>query len=222
MPSSHLYQINELVELIVLCDPDSLLDIGVGFGKYGYLSREYLELWDGREKYGNWKRRIDGIEAFPEYLTPVHSFVYDNIYKGDALKVIPKLNKKYDLIILVDVLEHFTKKEGTQLIKDCKKISKNILISTPHDIGDQEDSFDNPYETHKHEWKEVEIRDLFPNMSSIFIPNQHSLIAFFGSGVDKITSFQSQARKQRRENKYPFIGYPRRIHAKVVKKIVKK
>ncbi len=71
MPSSHLYQINEILALIMATNPESLLDVGVGFGKYGFLSREYLELWDGREQYHDWKRRIVGIEACKKYLTPL-------------------------------------------------------------------------------------------------------------------------------------------------------
>ncbi len=64
MPTSNPYQINEILEAINITRPRSILDIRVGFGKYGVLAREYLELYDGREKYGDWKRRIDGIEAF--------------------------------------------------------------------------------------------------------------------------------------------------------------
>ena len=75
MPTSHFYQLNEIVELVTLTNPKSVLDIGIGFGKYGFLLREYLELRDGRNKYNDWKRRIDGIEVFEEYLTPVHHFI---------------------------------------------------------------------------------------------------------------------------------------------------
>jgi len=41
MPSSHLLQLNEIMQLIFLTKPQSLLDIGVGFGKYGVLAQEY-------------------------------------------------------------------------------------------------------------------------------------------------------------------------------------
>jgi hypothetical protein len=52
----------------------------MGFGKYGVLCREYLELWDGRENYHEFKRRIDGVEAYDKYITPIHKFVYNNMY----------------------------------------------------------------------------------------------------------------------------------------------
>jgi hypothetical protein len=42
---------------IIALKPKSILDIGTEFGKYGVLCREYLELWDGRQKY-EFTRRI--------------------------------------------------------------------------------------------------------------------------------------------------------------------
>ena len=63
MPSSAPNQINQIVQLMMIVKPQSLLDIGIGFGKFGFLAREYLELWDRRNKYDDWQRRIDGIEA---------------------------------------------------------------------------------------------------------------------------------------------------------------
>lgn len=41
MPTSRPHQINKILELIILTAPESLLDIGPGFGKYGFLARGY-------------------------------------------------------------------------------------------------------------------------------------------------------------------------------------
>jgi len=46
MPTSHPFQLDDIVQLIIETAPLSILDIGVGFGKYGLLAREYLEIWD--------------------------------------------------------------------------------------------------------------------------------------------------------------------------------
>jgi len=218
MPSSHLYQINEIVELIVLSKPKKLLDIGVGFGKFGFLSREYLELWDGEENYEKWTHTIDGIEAFPKYLTPVHKYIYNKIYTGDALKIIPGIKKKYDLILLIDVLEHFTKKDGTKLLKECLKITNNILISTPLDIGDQEDCFDNPYEIHKYQWTKEDLSIIFANYDKKYVKNMHSIIGFFGKDVEMINSAQKENQRIIRESRLPIASYPRRIYKKIVKR----
>ena len=129
MPSSHWYQLNEIMELIIFTQPKNILDIGVGFGKYGFLSREYLELFDGREKLWDWKIIIDGIEIFQDYITPLHKIVYDQIYIGNVMDILPTLEKKYDLILLIDVIEHLNFDEGKKLIEMCQQHAKNIIIS---------------------------------------------------------------------------------------------
>jgi predicted O-methyltransferase YrrM len=64
MPTSHPHQLNEIVNLTTLLKPKKVMEIGVGFGKYGLLLREYLEIWGEGEVYKDWLRKIDGIEIF--------------------------------------------------------------------------------------------------------------------------------------------------------------
>ena len=77
MPSSNPDQINEIMSLVLGLRPESVLDIGIGFGKYGFLCREYLEICYGSKKYNDWQKRIDGIEAFEEYITPLQRQIYN-------------------------------------------------------------------------------------------------------------------------------------------------
>lgn len=183
MPTSHFSQLNEITELIVESDPARVLDIGVGFGKFGVIAREYLELWDGREQYRDWKRVIDGIEAFPAYITPLHEYVYDEIHLGNALDVLPTLTKRYDLILLIDVLEHFSYDEGLELLEKCASAGKNTLISTLVVVEEQEDAFGNPFETHRFQWKQSHLKRFAPGF---FVPNRHSMIYYFGSDAPRL------------------------------------
>lgn len=176
MPTSHWQQLNEIVGTIISVNPKSMLDIGVGFGKYGMLSREYLELWDGRNKYDDWNRIIDGIEAFKQYKNKLYEFIYNNVYYGNVLDILPNINKQYDLILLIDVLEHFDKSDGKKLLELCMKKSANILIATPHNPSKQEDVFDNEYEEHKSKWT----KDDFNINDTLIIPNRKSLICLIG------------------------------------------
>jgi predicted SAM-dependent methyltransferase len=57
--------------------------------------------------------------------------IYDKIYIGDALNIVPTLDKKYDLILLVDILEHFDYDDGIRLLKMCEQQASNTIISTP-------------------------------------------------------------------------------------------
>ena len=174
MPSSAPNQINQIVQLMMIVKPKSILDVGIGFGKFGFLAREYLELWDGRDVYNDWQCRIDGIEANSEYVTELQRMIYDNIHIGDALDILPGMAQIYDLLIMVDVLEHFTPEDGQRLFTECRKKSKAILISTPKVVSDQGDAFNNEFERHRSQWHD----DNFIAPFKYRIPHPSKLILF--------------------------------------------
>src|SRR5690554_6183829 len=120
MPTSHSGQINTIVDLLTIINPKKLLDIGVGHGKYGFLAREYLDISDNSKPYSTRTVQIDGIEAFPEYITDLQRLIYDTIHIGNALDVIDKVDN-YDLILMMDVFEHFTYEDGMALLNKCLK-----------------------------------------------------------------------------------------------------
>ena len=153
--------------------PKSVLDIGVGFGKYGLLCREYLELWDGRERYDDWKRRIDGIEAYREYILPHHRYIYDNIMIGDARTLLKEMTERYDLILLIDIIEHFTPSEGLEVLQLCEERGRNLIVSTPHHALPQKAAFQNEYEVHRSEWSQDDFADY---KNTTLIPDGRSLI----------------------------------------------
>ncbi len=192
MPSSHIHHIAPIMEIVLATRPQSVLDIGVGFGKFGFLCREYLELWDGRETYGDWQKRIDGIEAFEPYITPVHEYIYNNIYVGNALEILPTLESHYDLILLIDVIEHFSLTDGQELLTECSHRSKACLISTPTIASPQESAFGNPFETHRSQWTHEQFAT-YPH--KVFIPNPRSLLCYLRfDGVNVQTSAAIPAR----------------------------
>ena len=198
MPVSHTYQISSIMESIILCDPKSILEIGVGFGKYGVLCYERLNLWwHGltKEDYKMRKIKIDGIEIYKDYKNPIYDFIYDNIFFGNAINIVNNFkDKEYDLILMLDVLEHLNEIDGNSLLNRCNRISNNILISTPKDIGSQDQHFGNEAECHKFQWTK-ELYNKFFNNENIFIDDNHSIITFFGDKRDilyKNSSFRSK------------------------------
>jgi hypothetical protein len=195
MPSSHHYQLNEILELIIETNPRKLLDIGIGFGKYGFLSREYLELWDPDGIYGTNKRQIDGIEAFEAYLTPLHQLIYNTIYTGDAKVILPTLTGQYDLILMIDVFEHFSKEDGLKVLEECRRLGKNILISVPRIMSVQEDVHGNPFETHRYNWKR---KDFSAIPDKFFLYNLKSTICFIGEDSQRIGQILRKRRIRRK------------------------
>jgi hypothetical protein len=202
MPTSHYQTISALVELIVLTDPKRVLDIGVGFGKYGVLAREYLELWDATASYGCWQRRIDGIEIHEEYLSVLHDYIYDTMYVGNADDILGTLKETYDLVLLIDILEHVSYDHGVTLLERCQKTSRNLLICTPKEIGEQGTVFGNPHEAHISQWR----REHFERLKNhFFVPDSTALICFAGKDAKRVWEWRLKTRLARE--------YPGDIHS---------
>lgn len=210
MPTSYYSQLNEIVELIALTDPKSILDVGIGFGKYGFLAREYLEHWHAKGEYDDWKIRIDGIEVYKKYITPVHDFIYDRVYIGDALDVLPTLEVSYDLVLIIDVLEHFNYQDGMKLLEECKEHARNIIISTPKDTLPQKSLYGNPFEIHISHWTRKHF-DKYAN--KIFVRNEYSLICYIGDNTLRV---RKHLIKSNIKKHFPFLKYPYRIIKKIV------
>ncbi|HIE06126.1 MAG TPA: hypothetical protein EYP58_04925 [bacterium (Candidatus Stahlbacteria)] len=218
MPSSNFYQLNEILELIFLTKPETTLDVGVGFGKYGLLAREYLELWDGREKYRDRQRKIDGIEVFTEFLTPLHDYIYDKIFVGDALEILSSLKNNYDLVLLIHILEHFSYEKGIKLIEQSIEHSRNLIISVPKTFSAQKDSFGNPYEVHKFHWKEKHF-NCFAN--KFFIRNPYNIICYVGEDVLKVKKeFRKSIIDTKIKKYFPFIRIKNRFFKKVIRRLI--
>lgn len=170
MPFSQSSQLTAIVQYIEQQNPESMLDVGVGMGQYGFLARMNLEninLFeiDGtegkqRDKSG-WRVTIDGIEGFEGYLTPLHEYVYNNMMIGNALDILPGIaDNQYDLVIAIDILEHFTHEQGIEFAAHLKRISrKAVLVSTPKNFIHQEVEA-NPYENHRSPWSQQNLYEL--------------------------------------------------------------
>jgi SAM-dependent methyltransferase len=151
MPTSYPHNISKLLGLVIAESPRSALDIGTGYGKWGFLLREYLD--DFR-----WAHQIDGIEAWPDYVSRSSARRY---YDHLALGVFPdarsELGPDYDLALMIDVLEHYEPDQGHNALDVALSLAPVVLISTPHDYP-QGDVNGNPFERHRSEWRPEDIR----------------------------------------------------------------
>ncbi len=144
-----------MVDHIVRLQPKSILDVGAGFGKYGFLAREALDFTAGRFAREDWATRIDGLDAFP-YESPLLDWIYDGRLSGDIAEEACSL-PSYDLVILGDVLEHLPKEVGLSTISDLLSRSRNVLVSTPVSWFQQEMA-GNTFETHRSLWRREDFR----------------------------------------------------------------
>jgi predicted TPR repeat methyltransferase len=162
MPFSYSSQLSTIVGYAEQRQPRSVLDVGVGMGQYGFLLRtnlEHVHLFDvqgptARQRpKSEWRVTIDGIEGFAGYLTPVHEYAYNRVLIGDALAILPTLPADaYDLVLAIDVLEHFASADAARFITELKRVAAGaVLISTPKAVIAQEVEA-NPFENHRSHW----------------------------------------------------------------------
>lgn len=129
MGTSNWQNISYCVGALRRLMPTSVLDVGTGFGRWGVLCREFLDVWEGREAQSLWQVQIEGIEAFPECLTPLHDYVYDRVHVGDAVDVLPSLGN-YDVVYLGDVVEHQQKAKAWTLLDESLRHARHAAIVT--------------------------------------------------------------------------------------------
>jgi len=189
MPSSRYCTIPYVMSVIAHVDPQSILDVGIGFGKWGYLFREYTDIVKSSDDPGRylkqgWRTRIDGIEAFPSYIHDAERYIYDRIHEGDARQVLPTLGA-YDVIFIGDVIEHFTPDDGQALLKDAwARCTKCMMLTTPKFETGQGELNANVLETHRSLWTPEELRRVAP--CDIYEPDHRTyFVVYWKPGVSR-------------------------------------
>lgn len=153
MPVSSSVHISGCLDHIIRLAPRSILDIGCGFGLWGFLCREYLDVWNERVQPEEWQVRIDGVELFGPYIQAHQRALYNNIIIKDVREALAELGE-YELVIAGDVIEHMDKPEGEWVIEQLyDKATRAMLINIP--LGgnwDHEERHGNPGELHRSQW----------------------------------------------------------------------
>lgn len=132
----------------------SILDIGIGFGKWGALSREYTDVWAWRFYREEWTTKIDGIEIHERYKAPNWGN-YNKIYIGHSNVVLPTLGQ-YELIIMMEMLEHLSKQDALALLDEAFKHTNQLIVS--YSNTPQKNVRDNPFEDHISTWTNDELK----------------------------------------------------------------
>ncbi len=134
----------------------SLLDIGCGIGHNGFIFREMFDIRYMRLKPKDWLHWVEAIEIHEDYRNPVWDYFYNKVTVGDCLKLVPVLDKKFDIVFATEIMEHFEKEQAYFLLDNMlKKLNPNgsIIVTIP--VGDekaileQRGLFGNIHETHR-------------------------------------------------------------------------
>jgi hypothetical protein len=126
-----------LLDHTIRLAPESILDVGAGSGKNGKIIHPY-------------SKNIDAIEPTNEYIEKYElSKIYREIYNVDVQTYTKQYSqKRYDVTIFGDVLEHLFRSEVIDIIDYFLYRSKWVIIIWPTNLA-QDDAENNSYEIHK-------------------------------------------------------------------------
>src|SRR5437588_2375683 len=128
MPSSDFGNLTPLIQAVFELRPKSVLDLGAGFGKYGMLCREYLDVALGRPFKADWKTFIVGVDGFAAYRNAIHDFVYDEFRVENFMENAERY-QGFELVLMIDSLEHVEKATGLELLGNLIRKNKNVIVS---------------------------------------------------------------------------------------------
>jgi len=142
-------------------DPRRVIDAGCGFGRWGFLLREFCDIWNCRERPADWQLHLTALEAHAPNIRAHHHFLYNAVVLGEAQRFFAQTQERWDLAILGDMVEHMPKEEGLRLYADAGRVARAVLTVLP--LGTdwpQDDKYGNPYERHRSTWELGELEPL--------------------------------------------------------------
>ena len=156
MPIGSFALVPHVVHSLVGLHPAKVLDLGIGFGFYGAAVRQWLDLglWRGAST------QLIGVEAWGAYRSPLWD-LYNLIYCQPIPEFLATSTELFDAILLLDVIEHFPKPDGEQLLTTLKNRTAHngiVLVGTPGLFFPQGDYAGNPFERHQSLWLAEDFR----------------------------------------------------------------
>ncbi len=130
----------------------SVLDIGCGYGLFGYMLR--ME----REHRGE----LVGADAYPPYIKKLKRHagaVYDSLIIADA-RHLPFKTGAVDTVLASEVIEHLPREGGLALIAEAERVGRRLAVfTTPRGHLPQESHNGNDMEAHTSGWSERDFAD---------------------------------------------------------------
>jgi len=175
MPTSRLDHVPDVASILATIKPSSFLDVGCGFGRWGFLAREVCDVCAGRYYRKDWKVRIDAVEAFGGYIQPWHREIYDSIY---STTIQEHIMEPYDVIFAGDIIEHLDAPDVQPVLsKLLAYADKALLVAVPLGVYPQGETYGNPYERHRSTWTVERLRSFGPDYIKTYLPGGRKALA---------------------------------------------
>lgn len=138
------HKISPILLTIMALEPKRVLDVGVGFGKWGFLMKEYLDGFSGQ-------LHMDGVEAHkPSLVSSGASRWYNSMYLHEFNGCMIHQPKPYDLVLMLDILQCFERKDGGRALLKALELGDRVLVSVPLEYTAPPNG--NPYNESRSEW----------------------------------------------------------------------
>jgi len=162
MASSFVDQVPVIVYLLQQLHPRTVLDVGKGFGKYGFLLHEYVGVSaskapdPARTLIQQSDVAVDAVEVQESYLWPHIAQLYRQTFIGRIEDLYTKL-AAYDVVLMSDVIEHIEKGVGLEVMQHFVEKGSAVIVSTPKDYFHQE-LYGSTHEQHVSHWAPRDFR----------------------------------------------------------------
>ena len=102
-----------------------------------------------------------GVEIFKPYLNLSKKQKIHNKYIQKNILDLDFPKNSFDAVVLIEVLEHISKKDGYKLLKLANKwAKKKVILSTPNNYFPMEKVDQNPYQKHLSGWSAPELKKM--------------------------------------------------------------
>ena len=149
-------QIPVVVHVLQRLAPQTVLDVGKGFGKYGFLIHEYVGIPTDRRPHPQLTLceqstvAIDAVEVQADYLFPHLEHLYRKVIEADISDIYSSLSG-YDVVLLADVIEHLDRGIAESIVRHFIEDGSAIVITTPKQFFRQH-LYQSDFEEHVSHW----------------------------------------------------------------------
>jgi SAM-dependent methyltransferase len=106
--------------------------------------------------------KVTGVDGHDPSLIAAKSSGYSQVVNSDIMSFLASQESdSFDVVVALDVVEHFEKEEGSALIEEATRVAgRKVIFMTPNGFQYQAPAPDNPYQEHLSGWTPQEFADL--------------------------------------------------------------